>query len=328
MTEQNKKNMYLRPLLTGAVICGTFLILSAILPATASNIMSNFLIQMLFATAVNVMFGYGGLVAFGQAIFFGAGAYVYTMLIAEGKMAILPAWILALVICTVLALLIGMLVLRVSALTFGLLFLGLNILFYDLAVKVPALGSGSGIAGPLRPAFLNDTKAFFYFVLIVVAICYAVMYVIMHSSFANMARGIRENEERMMFIGVNIKNVKLSLIIISSFFASVAGILYAMLNLGAYTTYLAMDVSTQGLIMCLIGGMYNFWGPSIGAVLLTVINVALSGATIYYKGILGIILIVTILFFPSGILGQNPGDRIRAKKFLKNTAGLERGKKQ
>lgn len=321
---------YKRPLLIGLAAVGVFAMLSFLLPVSASNILGRILIMMLFATAVNIMFGYGGLIAFGQAIFFGSAAYIYTILMVRVGLGVLPAFLFTLLLCTLLSILLGTLALRVQALTFGLLFMGLNILFYNLSIKVPQLGSGSGIAGALRPVFASDTTAFFFFTLFVVVLCFIAMYIILHSSFANTARGIRENEERMVYIGIDVKKAKLRLIVLSSFFVSVAGILYAMLNLGAYTSYLNVNISTEGLVMCLVGGMFTFFGPSIGAILLTLVTVAISNLTIYYDAVLGIILIFAILFFPSGILGQTTDEKARAKRFfsrLVEKPGKKEGKK-
>ena len=183
--------------------------------------------------------------------------------------------------------------------------MGLNILAYNIAMKVPALGSGSGVTGSVRPPMVSDTRAFFVITLIVVAVCYFIIYKILHSSLGKVANGLRENEERLVFLGINVKNVKLAMIMVSSFFCGVAGVLYAMLNLGAYTAYLNVLISEEGLIMCIVGGMYCFWGPSIGAVLITIITVYIAGLTVYYKMILGIVLIVAIIFFPNGLLGQS-----------------------
>ena len=312
---------YTPPILIGLTAAAVFTTLSFLLPVSASNILSRILIMMLFATGVNIMFGYGGLIAFGQAIFFGAAAYIYTVFVVRAQISRAPAFFLTLAACVFLSILLGKLTLRVQALTFGLLFMGLNLLFYNLSVKVPQLGSGSGIAGALRPDPVSGTMPFYFFTMAVVALCFVAMYIICHSSFANTARGIRENEERMVYIGVDVKKAKLRLIVLSSFFVSVAGILYAMLNLGAYTTYLDVDISTQGLVMCLVGGMFTFWGPSIGAILITLVTVAVSNATVYYNAILGMILILAILFFPSGILGQNADDRGRARHFFRHIFG-------
>lgn len=312
---------YKRAALIGLGGAAVFAALSLLLPDSASNILARILIMMLFATGVNIMFGYGGLIAFGQAIFFGSAAYMYTIFVARASMPRAAAFFLTLALCVVLSILLGKLTLRVQALTFGLLFMGLNLLFYNLSVKVPQLGSGSGIAGDLRPGPFSGTTAFYFFTMAVVAVCFVAMYIILHSSFANTARGIRENEERMTYIGVDVKKAKLWLIVLSSFFVSVAGILYAMLNLGAYTTYLDVDISTQGLVMCLVGGMFTFWGPSIGAIIITLVTVAISNLTVYYNAVLGVILILAILFFPSGILGRSADDRGRARRFFARLTG-------
>ena len=307
---------YKKPGLILLIATATFVIFSLILPSS-SNILARILIMMLFATSVNIMFGYTGLIAFGQAIFFGASAYAFTIFVVRGGMSIYLAVLLALIFTTLLSVAIGYLCLRVKAFTFALLFIGLNILAYNLSVKIPSLGSGSGIAGSLRPAGFTNTLSFFYLTLAIVVVCYIIMYLIMHSRYGKMLQGIRENEERLIFIGVNIKAVKLVSIILASAFAGVAGILYSMLNLGAFTTYLNVDISVIGLIMCLVGGMFSFWGPSVGAILITFVNVYISNQTIYYHAILGVILIVTILFFPSGILGQNLNSKGKAGAFLR-----------
>jgi branched-chain amino acid transport system permease protein len=317
---------YKNPILIGIITIAVFLILSLVLPSSNSNMMARVLIMMLFATSVNIMFGYTGLIAFGQAIFFGTSAYAYTIMVVKGGLNIYLAFVLAVLLTTLASVFIGMLCLRVQAFTFALLFMGLNILAYNLSLKIPALGSGSGIAGSLRPQGFTSTMSFFYLTLVIVAICYIFMYIIVHSSYGKIAQGIRENEERLVFIGINIKKVKLLSIIIASLFTSVAGILYSMLNLGAFTTYLSVDISTEGLIMCLVGGMFSFWGPSIGAILITFINVYISNVTIYYHAVLGIILIVTIIFFPSGILGQNGNDKSKIKSLLGKLTGKDNSK--
>ena len=163
-------------------------------------------------------------------------------------------------------------------------------LFYNLAVKIPELGTGTGISGPVRPQLFYDTLPFFFFTLIIVALCYLIMYIVMNSSFSKVAQGLRENEERLTFIGINIKNYKLMLIVVSSLFAGIAGVLYAMLTFGAYSPYFSIDLSTEGLMMCIVGGMFSFLGPSIGAIITVLITVWISSFTQYHTAILGIIL--------------------------------------
>lgn len=307
---------YKNSIIIGTILLALFIVLGILLPSSASNTMSRIIIMMLFATSVNIMFGYSGLIAFGQGIFFGGAAYTYVLLIVKLGMNHWLAMVFTVIAIMISSFLIGKLCLRVQAFTFALLFMGLNILAYNIAMKVPALGSGSGIAGSVRPDGLTSTKTFFFMALAVVSICYFIIYKILHSSLGKIAQGLRENEERLVFLGINVKNVKLTMIVISSVFCGIAGILYSMLNLGAYTTYLNVYVSQEALIMCLVGGMFCFWGPSLGAVLITFITVTVAGITIYYKAILGVILVVAILFFPSGLLGQNKDDKSKIGRFI------------
>lgn len=307
---------YKNPMSVGAVLIAVFIILGLALPTSTSNIMARILVMMLFATGVNIMFGYTGLVAFGQGIFFGGAAYAYVLLVVKLGMNQWLAFLLTVAGTTLASVLIGKLCLRVQAFTFALLFMGLNILAYNIAVKVPALGSGSGIAGSVRPQGFTSTKNFFFLALGIVIVCYIIIYIIMHSPLGKIAQGLRENEERLTFLGINTKSVKLMMIVLSSFFCAIAGILYSMLNLGAFTSYLNVLISQEGLIMCLVGGMFCFWGPTLGAVLITFVTVYVAGLTTYYNCILGVILIVAIIFFPSGLLGQDKNSKHKAGRLI------------
>lgn len=309
-----------RDLIIGVSAIALCVVLSLVTSSSTSFLLARIVIMMLFATSVNIMFGYGGLVAFGQAIFFGFAAYLYTILMRAG----LPLAVSALVTIVstfVLSFLISELVLRVSALTLGLLFFGLNLLVYNIACYVPALGSGVGIAYNCRPSFAQSNETFVFFSLTVVTVCYVLIYIFLHSPYTKMAQGIRENEMRMTYIGVNVKRVKEVMIMVSSTFCGVAGMLYAMLNSGAFVSYVNTSISIQSLIMCLVGGMYTFWGPSIGGIIITVVTVYIASFTTYHRAILGIILILAIVFFPSGILGRSPDQVNKAESFFGNLFG-------
>lgn len=312
-----------KDILVGVAIIAVVALLSAVTSSSTDFLLARILIMMLFGTAVNIMFGYGGLVAFGQAIFFGFAAYLYTIL-ARAGVAIPLAFLATVAGTIVFSFLIAKLVLRVSSLALGLLFLGLNMLLYNISNYVPWLGSGVGISYSCRPAFATGNSAFLWFVVVMVALCYVLLYIFLHSPFIRQAQGVRENEMRMTYIGVNVKRVKEILILVSGTFCGVAGILYAMLNSGAFVSYLNTTLSTQALIMCLVGGMFTFWGPSIGGVLITLVTVYVAGLTIYHRAVLGIILVLTIIFFPSGILGQNPDDVGKARRFFGRLASWKK----
>lgn len=307
---------YKKDLMIGGTVIALFLLLSWLTPVKTSFLLSRILIMMLFGTAVNIMFGYGGIIAFGQAMFLGFGSYSFVILLSKFQMPYILAVIVSIGMTIVFSYLISILVLRVQALTLGMLFMGMNLLLYNVANYVPWLGGGVGISYACRPGFATDDKSFMVFTLVVVAVCFGIMFMILHSPFNQIIKGIRENEMRLTYIGIDTKRVKQLTIMISSTFCGIAGILYAMLNSGAYVTYLNTNISIQGLAMCLLGGMYTFWGPSIGATVITFINVYIASKTVYHRFILGIILILVIYFFPGGVLGYNADNRGRAKNFF------------
>lgn len=307
---------YKKDLMIGGIVAVLFLLLSWVMPVKTSFLLSRILIMMLFGTAVNIMFGYGGMIAFGQAMFLGFGSYSFVILLSKFQMPYILAIAASIAMTIVFSYLISILVLRVQALTLGMLFMGMNLLLYNVANYVPWLGGGVGLSYACRPGFALDDKSFLVFTLVVVAVCFVIMFVILHSPFNQIIKGIRENEMRLTYIGVDTKRVKQLTIVISSTFCGIAGILYAMLNSGAYVTYLNTNISIQGLAMCLLGGMYTFWGPSIGATVITFINVYIASKTVYHRFILGIILILVIYFFPGGVLGYGADSEGRIKNFF------------
>jgi branched-chain amino acid transport system permease protein len=282
-----------------ALVCLPFL-----LPGTWTDLLTKILIMALFATAINIEVGYAGMLPLGQSMFLGFSAYAYTLLFVRFAFPLGLAVVAALALSIVINIVIGFLCLRGESMTFGLLHMGFNILLYTVVNKWLAIGGDAGIAGPIRPAFLTHSVAFNLFVLVVVLICYALMRRIMTSPFAQMAQGLRENEERLRFLGIDIKRFQLVIFTISGFFTSIAGILLAMLNGGAFPAYTSVLLSTQGLMMCLIGGMYTFVGPTIGAAITTIIVTEVSNYTYLWQGILGVIIIGCVLAFRGGILGK------------------------
>lgn len=317
--------MYKKDLLIGGAVVLIFLLVSLISPMKTSFLLSRILIMMLFGTAVNILFGHGGIIAFGQAMFLGFGSYSFVILLSKMQAPYFLALLFSVLLTILFSYLISVLVLRVQALTLGMLFMGLNLLFYNLGNYVPWLGGGVGISWACRPGFAQDDRSFLFFTLAVVAACFVLMYFILHSPFDQIIKGIRENEMRLTYLGINTRHVKQLMLVLSGMFCGIAGILYAMLNSGAYVTYLSTDISIQGLIMCLLGGMYTFWGPSIGAGVITIVTVYIASKTIYHRFVLGIILILIIYFFPGGVLGQNPDDVSGAKNFFRKLISSEKG---
>jgi branched-chain amino acid transport system permease protein len=126
---------------------------------------------------------------------------------------------------------------------------------------------------------------------------------ITNSPFGRVMQGLRENEERIRFLGIDSKRFQLVIFIFSGLFTAVAGILWAILQMSVFNTYMSLILSAEGLMMCLIGGMSSFFGPTIGAAIVVLVGTLASIYVREWQGLLGIIIIVCVLGFRGGILG-------------------------
>lgn len=292
-----------RDILFGCVTVLMIGIISFSATDSVTEFLCRMVIYMLFASAVNIILGFGGLRPLGQGTYFGFGAYVYLFLVVRMHMPLGVSLILALAGVVVLAYFVGVLCLRSNDdLAFAFMNMGLNTLLWTMVQKMQIVGSDTGITGAVRLPFALSTKANFYLCFAVCILCIILIYFFFKSPFATVLKGSRENLERLTFIGINTRNVRLAAYMIAAFFCGIAGLCYAMRNMGAFPTMISTNASMDGLIMCLIGGMYSFFGPILGAAIMTVINVQLPIYTQYYQAVLGVIVVLCVLFLQGGIL--------------------------
>jgi branched-chain amino acid transport system permease protein len=289
----------------GFIIPGVVVIaiLPMILPTYWTQLLTQVLIMALFATGLNMEMGYAGMMPLGQAMFLGFGAYAFGILVLKVNMPWGLAIVVALALCIIVNAIVAFLCLRGKPITFGLLHLSFNILFATIIAKwIPVTGGDAGLTGVPRPGIFSSNFSFYLMVLGVVLICYIIIRMIINSPFGKIAQGLRENEERLIFLGINTKKYQLTLFIIAGFFAGVAGIMLAMLNRGVFPSYIQLILSAEAMMMCLIGGSLSFLGPSLGAALVIIFSNTVSNYVFYWQGILGVIMIVTVLGLRGGIL--------------------------
>jgi branched-chain amino acid transport system permease protein len=289
----------------GFIIIGmiVLVLLPRFIPSYWTLMLTQVFIMALFATALNMEMGYAGMMPLGQAMFLGLGAYAFAIFLAKAGFSYALAIIAALVFCILINTVIGFICLRGKPLTFALLHLAFNILFTTAVGKwIPVTGGDAGITGIPRPAFFKEDIYFYFLVLGIVIICYVIIRIILNSPFGKMAQGLRENEERLRFLGIDTRRYQLVLFVIAGFFSGVAGILLTWLNHGAFPAYMSLIQSAQAMMMCLIGGTFAFFGPTLGSALVIIFSNVVSNYTIYWQGILGMIMVVTVLGFRGGML--------------------------
>ena len=295
----------IKSMLLGLAAIVALSVLTALLPEHRSELITRMLIMALFATSINMQVGYAGMMPLGQSQFFGLGAYAFGLLCLKGGLSLPLGFFGGLAVSAVLCAIIGYLCLRGDSLTFALLHLAFNILLVTVAEKWISFTSGDqGFTGVPRPGAFSGPFGFYFFVLVVVLVCFIMIAMVLRSPFGKVMQGLRENEERIRFLGIDSKRFQFTIFIFSSLFTAVAGILWAMLQRGVFDTYMGLVLSAEGLMMCLIGGMSSFLGPAIGAAIVVIVSTVASTYINQWQGLLGLIIIVCVLGFRGGILGS------------------------
>jgi branched-chain amino acid transport system permease protein len=292
----------------GRMWWGVLALLLVLLPALVSEASVQFsceiLIMALFAMSLNILMGYGGMISFGHAGFFGLGAYSTAILMTKASVPWGLAMLLGPVAAAIGGVLFGFFCVRLTAIYFAMLTFALAQIVYSVAFKWENLtGGDNGIIGITFPDFLSSTTPGYYFILVVVAVCVFALLLIANSAFGSTLKAIRENPERIEFVGINIKRFQLTAFVIAAFFAGAAGSLFAFYNQSIFPDYLLWTRSTEALIMCILGGMYFFIGPAVGAFVVQWLGTVLSRYTTYWPFALGMILLLLVLFLRGGIVG-------------------------
>ena len=284
------------------------LLVIALIPLSGSRyyvfLGTDILIFGLFAVSLNLLLGYTGLVSFGQAAYFGIGAYSCALLMKRVSIAFPIAFVAAGVFGAVAALIIGFFCVRLTKIYFAMLTLAFSQIVWAIAFKWNSLtGGDTGFIGIPFPQYLDSRTRFYYFTLLMVILCLFIIRKVINSPFGRILTTIRENPERTEFIGINVKLFQLIAFIISGFFSAVAGALFGIFNHSVFPDILFWPASAEVLIMTILGGMYSFFGPVVGAAVLLYLRMQVASYTQYWPLILGMTLSVLLFFFPGGIVG-------------------------
>lgn len=289
----------------------------AVLPLDDALVVENAIGLALFALATNLLLGFGGLVSFGQAAFYGAGAYVVMIGWERWGWSYWVGFALAPVVGAVLALAVGLIALRTRQLYFALLTLAFTQLAFVLAQQQHELtGGDNGIFGDVLPAFLADERRGYMFTLGVAAVSALVLWRIVTSPFGLVLRATRENRDRMEALGVNVFRHQLIAFMISGAFCAVAGALFVVHTKSAYPQLLEWTKSGEPILMAVIGGMFSFLGPVVGAFVYVIGQQWLVQNTEHWQLVLGLVLLTVVLLRPDGLAGlasSRPWRRLRRR---------------
>ncbi len=265
------------------------------------------IIMALFALSLNLILGFGGMVSFGHAAFFGVGAYTVALLMKKAGWPLYLALPAAPVVAAFVAAIIGWFCVRRLGLYFAILTLAFGQLLYMIVFEwYTFTGGDDGIHGIPRPDILSPPN-YYLLCLVLFLVCFMIMRMIVNSSFGLSIRTIRENMERAKFIGINVRRYQLINFVIAGAFAGLAGGLLTELNRFAQVDFLHWSKSAEPILAGLVGGMYSLAGPAIGSAILMFLKIILQQSSSImvemWAIVLGIILLVVVLFAPGGVVG-------------------------
>lgn len=264
----------------------------------------------LAAASVNLLVGYTRMMAFGNAAFFGLGAYGAALFVQY----VMPNFLLAIAVGSVAGL-IGALILapfliRRRGIYFALLTIAFGQVFYFIAYRMTKVTGGEDGMTVTRPVLRlgswslgSHEYSYYYFVLAVFCLAMLGLWYVIHSPFGRTLVAIGQNEVRVRYLGLNSDRFIFQALVISGFIAGIAGSLYAMSIEFAYPLLLDWHQSGDFVMMVILGGSGTFWGPLLGSAIYAIGQNVLSSWTHAWQIIIGGLFVACVLLFPRGILG-------------------------
>ncbi|WP_066738064.1 branched-chain amino acid ABC transporter permease [Cupriavidus sp. D384] len=308
-----------RPLnLARWIIWTTTALLMLVMPLAFSGgfavtLMSQMGIMIIFALSYNMLLGQTGMLSFGHAVYSGLGAFIAVHvlnMIGAGKVW-LPVSMLPLVgglAGAFFGVLFGYVTTKKSGTTFAMITMGIGEMVFASSLMFPDFFGGEGgistnrvVGEPILGITFGPGRQVYYLIAIWCFLSMVAMYAWTQTPLGRIANAVRDNPERVEFIGYNTQRVRYLVLILSAFFAGIAGALSAI-NFEIVSAENVSAVRSGGVLLAaFIGGAGVFFGPVIGAIVFTLFAVALSDLTKAWLLYLGLFFVGMVMFVPGGI---------------------------
>ncbi|HEV7277805.1 MAG TPA: branched-chain amino acid ABC transporter permease [Devosiaceae bacterium] len=262
----------------------------------------------LFASALNLLLGFGGLLSFGHAAFFGSASYVAAHAAKVWGLTPELAILLGTGAAAVLGLGIGALAIRRQGIYFAMVTLAFAQMVFFFALQAPFTGGEDGIQAVPRGRLLGliDLSSDFTLYFVVLAIVFGgllLIYRIIYSPFGQVLKAIRDNEPRSISLGYKVNRYKLAVFVMSATLAGLAGATKALVFQLASLTDVYWTMSGEVVLMTLIGGMGTIFGPFVGAAVIVTMQNYFAGFGAWVTVLQGVIFVISVLLFREGIVG-------------------------
>ena len=276
------------------------------------SVIAEILIWSLLAASVNLLFGYVGLLSFGQALYFGFGMYGVGIGIAHFGLSFWPSFGLGIVAAVAMALVSGNFAVRLTWHYFAIITVVFSVIFYFLFLTIkPITGGDDGINFTLPPTFrfgeneigLADSTFQYFFILVIVAVCFWLMHRVIESPLGKALQAIRDNDVRASLIGLNTYKLRLVAFVMAGFLAGVSGALFAFFGRYSSASYMFYHVSGEAVVWAIVGGTGTLLGPLVGTGIFILIREIVSTQWQHHLLIVGVIAILIVIFAPKGFVG-------------------------
>jgi branched-chain amino acid transport system permease protein len=280
------------------------------------------MILAIFAMGYNLLLGRTGLLSFGHAAFYAAGAYGLGLFSLHLSPHPLLGILAGLTAAFVLALIIGFFCVRHTEIYFAMLTLAFGMMVFSLIWNLRSVtGGDDGLVGIMRTPLslgivsvpLLKSNHYYFFVLCFFLLSVLLIYLIRQSSFGLILAGIHENDRRIEFAGISLRNYRLAVFVISGVFAGLAGALGTLLESNTAPFSAHWSFSAEPVLVSLIGGIHTFAGPMVGSLIFVLLREIIERFTHNWMLWFGVILLIIIMGFRGGVVGVL-SDLIKGKK--------------
>jgi branched-chain amino acid transport system permease protein len=295
---------------------GALILFAALFPLWGSPFYVRLAIEaMLFgsiALSVDILLGYAGLLSLGQAAYFGLAAYVTALLYLHVTQSF---WLVTAIVVVAVALVsaaLGAVAIRAKGVYFALITFGAAEILAKIAHNTRALGGSDGLIGIPVPSIdvlwmfaipLGNNFAFYYVVLAAIVLAWFGVRRILDTAFGSVLRAIRDNPDRVPYLGYNPFWYRLAAYVLAAEVAAFGGLMYPLLRGFVGPDLFGFEVSTKAVVMALVGGIGTLVGPLVGGGIITFLESVLGSYTEHHLIALGAIFVVFVLFLPDGLMG-------------------------
>lgn len=293
----------------GLILLALVVLLPVLLPSTV--LATEILIFAMAAIGCNLLLGYTGLLSFGQALFFGTGAYAVSLVTIHYNLPLIPVLVLVIVIGAVLAALVGYFSIRRQGIYFVMLTLAFGQLGYYVAFMAEDITGGEdglldvprpvlSLLGMFEESFATD-MSFYVLTALIFGLSFLLVQRLVESPLGSVLRAIRQNEQRAESIGYQVRLYKIAVFAFSGAITALAGALYALMLNFSPLSNIDLETSEQILFMSVLGGVRSLYGAVLGACVFLLASDLFSELWPRWMLLFGALLIAVMMFMPGGL---------------------------